>query len=78
MVFRHAGWEERPRQEAPEKDHRDGERTMAGTGPSGRLSVEQEEALAGVEALDLPPEIRESVTRAMRASFARNHRDSVR
>lgn len=78
MVFRHAGWEERPHQNVPADYPRAAAPTEAGAEANGRLSVEQQEALAGVEELDLPPEIRERVVRAMRAAFARYQGDSVR
>lgn len=71
ILFRHAGWEERPA----------GERTSAPAGEGAgaeRLSREQEEALAGLDELDLPGAMRDSVARAMRASFVRSKRDSVR
>lgn len=77
IVFRHAGWEERPRFGTRGPSGRpDADRT-AGVGRGG-LSAEQKEALAGVEDLDLPPEIKEKVTRAMEASFVRAQRRSVR
>jgi hypothetical protein len=71
IVFRHAGWEERPsgetaRRRTPEPD------------TAGALSVEQRQALDELDRLDLPPAVRDQVERAMRASFVRMQRDSVR
>jgi hypothetical protein len=71
IVFRHAGWEERPhggalvRQEVADQE-------------LGELSQAQSEALAQLEGLDMPPAIREAMGRAMKASFVRSQRDSVR
>ena len=76
IVFRHAGWEESPRRGPTGPPEAPAGSTARGT--PGRLSAEQEAALAEVEELDLPPAIREKVTRAMRASFVRAQRDSVR
>jgi len=71
IVFRHAGWEERKRsgqveQPPPRPDL------------SEPLSARQREALAEVKDLDLPPETRERILRAMKASFVRGEQDSVR
>jgi hypothetical protein len=71
IVFRHAGWEERPPGET--SDRRTPEPTAVGA-----LSNEQKQALEELERLDLPPAVREQVERAMRASFVRTQRDSVR
>jgi hypothetical protein len=79
-VFRHAGWEDRP--QAPAKT----ESVVApaagpagvGVGPPPRYSSEQKEALAAVERLDLTPELREKIARAMKAAFVRGQQDSVR
>jgi hypothetical protein len=71
IVFRHAGWEERPHGEAP------AQREAAGQEP-GELSQGQKDALAQLEGLDMPPAIREAMARAMKASFIRSQRDSVR
>jgi hypothetical protein len=71
IVFRHAGWEERWRGE-PTASH-----SSERPGPA-KLSSEQEQALAQVEDLDLPPAVREKVSRAMRASFVRGQQDRVR
>ena len=71
IVFRHAGWEERPRRQPGEYGAT--ERAALGT-----LSKEQTEALAQLDSLDLPPDIRASIARAMRASFVRGEQDSVR
>jgi hypothetical protein len=67
IVFRHAGWEERWRGE-PTARH-----SSERPGPA-----KQEQALAQIEDLDLPPAVRESVVRAMRASFVRGQQDTVR
>jgi hypothetical protein len=71
IVFRQAGWEERSRGGTP---------TCSGveTPGLGELSEEQKEALARLEDLDLPPAMRATVARAMRAAFIRSQRDSVR
>jgi len=91
IVFRHAGWEERSRGrtggaiQADQGDTADG----APAGPSGTaksadrgravaLSEEQRAALAEVEKLDLAPELRQRMLRAMHASFVRGEKDSVR
>jgi hypothetical protein len=71
IVFRHAGWEERKRDRHAETSPR----RYAEAQP---LSELQREALAEVEELDLPPEIRDRITRAMRAAFVRGEHDSVR
>jgi hypothetical protein len=71
IIFRHAGWEERKRsrQAAP---------PLPRPALSEPLSARQIEALAEVEDLDLPTEIRERILRAMKASFVRGEQDSVR
>jgi hypothetical protein len=66
IVFRHAGWEERPHGETP------AQREAAGQEPG------QKDALAQLEGLDMPPAIREAMARAMKAAFIRSQRDSVR
>jgi hypothetical protein len=71
IVFRHAGWEERSRRHPG--DPSPIEHTELRT-----LSEEQAKAIAQVEGLDLPPEIRDSIARAMKASFVRGEQDSVR
>jgi hypothetical protein len=73
VIFRHAGWEERRRGETADPNRQSG-----GYDSPAQLSREQEEALAQVEALDIPDAVRESMARAMRASFVRSQRDSVR
>ena len=57
-----------------------GSRDLGGRGiPSGPdLSLEQQEALAAVAALDLPDDLKETMLRAMRAAFVRDRQDSVR
>lgn len=86
IVFRHAGWEERPRglggageagvaEVACEPTRAGG----AATRPAdAALSEEQRAALADVARLDLTPELREKMLRAMRAAFVRGEKDSVR
>ena len=78
IVFRHAGWQ---RTYAP--------RDPVGAAPSGktagprgaggegaeRLDRAQEAALADVEALDLAPQIKEKILRAMRDSFVRGEQE---
>jgi hypothetical protein len=71
IVFRHAGWEERPRGEP-------GDRSVTDRAGGQMLSEEQTEALGQLESLNLPPEIRDSIARAMKASFVRGEQDSVR
>ena len=71
VVFRHAGWEERPKRAT-------GPPSGASTAKPGPLSQEQVDALAQVEKLDLPGDIRERILRAMKASFVRGQQDSVR
>lgn len=75
IVFRHAGWEENSRHDVG-RDR--GELSSARQVGTSGLSADEEAALADVENLDLPAEIREKVARAMRASFVRAQRDSVR
>lgn len=111
VVFRHAGWEERPRRyvgqgvadmqgvppsappSAPALPGTTGEQPSTppppespalpgelSSGPllASPLTAEQEGALAAVERLDLAPELREKIIRAMKAGFARAQQDSVR
>ena len=51
VVFRHAGWEERPRQEPSPTS----EAAPRRRGPGGSLTQEQKDAIAALEELDLPP-----------------------
>lgn len=77
VAFRHAGWEERP----PAG-------TAGGPSPTGdtegpdearaALTAEQAAALAEVERLDLSPELRGRIVRAMKAAFVRREQGSVR
>lgn len=85
VVFRHAGWEERPRppeggQSAAELAARP--RAQDSVGPSepgaAPLSADQAEAFAVLDELDLPPGLRRTIARAMRAAFVRGEQDSVR
>lgn len=48
------------------------------TAVDAALSEEQQAALAQVERLDLAPELRDRMLRAMRAAFVRGEKDSVR
>lgn len=81
VVFRHAGWEERPRGAAglecpagaAAAESRRPERDSARS-----LSDEEAEALAALERLEMPPDLRDAVRRAMRAAFVRGEQDSVR
>ena len=96
VVFRHAGWEERPtgrssagpaavRRLGRGEDPR-ARSTTTGDGPDPAggadtlpaLSAEQKAVLAQVETLDLSPELREQILRAMEAAFVRAQPDSVR
>mgnify|MGYP003777466989 CR=1 FL=1 len=107
VVFRHAGWEERPRRyvgqgvadmqgvlpSAPALPGTAGEQPSMPPSPeslalpgelssgpllASLLTAEQEGALAAVERLDLAPELREKIIRAMKAGFVRAQQDSVR
>jgi hypothetical protein len=71
IVFRHAGWEERPQREQ-------GEPSVPGQRQPAVLSEQQREALARLEELDLPRQVREQIARAMTAAFVRGEQDSVR
>lgn len=73
IVFRHAGWEERPRGETANRAP-----VVPVDVGSQTLSQDQEAALKQVEELDLPPAIRERIARAMRASFVRGQQEPVR
>ncbi len=79
IVFRHAGWDERPRRPQgadpvpPPAGHPAPE-----TGAESPLTFEQNEALAAVESLDLAPELRDKITRAMKAAFVRGEQGYVR
>jgi hypothetical protein len=78
IVFRHAGWDERA------QTPRGAESAPPAAGdpvPADSvlpLSSEQKEALAAVRRLDLAPELRAKIERAMRAAFVRGEQDSVR
>jgi hypothetical protein len=71
IVFRHAGWEERSREGQ-------GPHTAAGRSKKAALSDDEIQALARLEELDLPGEIRDRIARAMEAAFVRGEQDSVR
>jgi hypothetical protein len=71
IAFRHAGWEERQRGETADGATR-------GNASPMQLSREQVEAVGQLENLDLPPEIRDRIARAMRASFVRGQQGPVR
>lgn len=77
VVVRHAGWEERPAAR-PSAAGPAGGRGPDQAGGAGTLSAEQNEALAEVEALDLSPDLRDKIARAMEAAFVRAQQDSVR
>jgi len=107
VVFRHAGWEERPPVApgpAPAGPPASAGPAPAAPAPAGSqggpvgpdggpeenaggdarrstrpgLSRDQMEALAAVERLDLPADLREKIIRSMRAAFVRGEQDSVR
>jgi hypothetical protein len=71
IVFRHAGWEERPPGETADRQRPEADE-------AGPLSLEQQQALDDLERVGLPPAVRDQIMRAMRASFVRTQRDSVR
>jgi len=84
-VFRHAGWEEEPRgRPGPGSgEPMPGTRSPAmgspgGSAAAGPLTEGQEAALAAVDGLDVSPELREKMKRAMRAAFVRTEQGSVR
>ncbi len=72
MVFRNAGWEERTANSSGRAE------TVRAESSRDGLTPEQEQALAEVQESDLPPALRESAIRAMRAAFARSERNPVR
>ncbi len=87
--FRHAGWEERPRQvgsvasepvaaQAPHRPARRPDRRAGACDDTLVLSSEQREALEAVQRLGLDPLLKERIVRAMRAAFVRSQQDSVR
>jgi hypothetical protein len=86
IVFRHAGWEARPGSQtggetvageaAPAVAARDA--PASAPDRDAALSPEQKAALEAVERLDLAPDLRDKITRAMRAVFVRTEQDSVR
>jgi hypothetical protein len=71
IVFRHAGWQEHPWGSAEDP----AESQPVQPGP---LSAQQRKALAAVEDLGLPADIRDRILRAMRVAFVRGQHDSVR
>lgn len=75
IICRHAGWEERPRSQPGESSS---SRAGAPEPLSEPLSAQQTKALAAVEDLGLPAEIRGRILRAMKAAFVRAQQDSVR
>jgi len=80
-VFRHAGWDERPARipEPGAMEPREAGLPSAGqAGTLGRLTKEQEAALAAIDALDLSPGLREKMKRAIKAAFVYGEQDSVR
>jgi len=74
VVFRHAGWEERPRPDGTP----DTAAPQRPKGSGGSLTQDQKDAIAGLEELDLPPDIKERIARAMKAAFVRGGQGSVR
>ena len=84
VVFRHAGWDEpmarascRPQPETTSQAPV-GSPEAPGEAREQRLSPEQREALAALDALDLPSDLRARIARAMEAAFVRGERDTVR
>jgi hypothetical protein len=75
VVFRHAGWEERPRARPSGAAMADDD---ALAGRAAPLSPEHQAALAGVARLGLSPGLEEKITSAMRAAFVRGQQDSGR
>jgi hypothetical protein len=69
VVFRHAGWEENARQPRLGAGREEPGAHIVGT-PTA-VTPEEEEAIAGVKALGLEPDLEESILRAMSASFGR-------
>lgn len=84
VVFHHAGWDEAvmraSRPPLPEAPHRGP--VLSSEVPSERrdrpLSPEQKEALAALETLDLPGDLRARIARAMEAAFVRGEQEHVR
>lgn len=81
LVFRHAGWEEgsekRPR--AGNDGRPRGRRPPpVSTVKHEGFSKEQEAALAAIDMLDIPPELRGKMKRALSAAFAQREEDFVR
>lgn len=77
IAFRHAGWEDRPSAGTAARPSAGGDERGPGE-PRVALTAEQAAALAEVEGLDLSPELRDRIVRAMRAAFVRGQQDSVR
>ncbi len=83
IVFHHAGWEEHPSRHS-ESETAGRPRAAEPTAPGGEapLTRGEKEALSAVERMDLTPELREKITRAMKAAFVHEHvreqQDSVR
>lgn len=83
IVFRHAGWEEEGGEvyrERPPAGSSAGISARASERPPRgvEFSPEEQEALASVSELDLPADLKETMLRAMRASFVRRRQDSIR
>lgn len=76
VVFRHAGWDEPAPRRGPQGPA--GSSEAPGEARDRSLSPEQKEALAALEALDLPADLRARIARAMEAAFVRGEQDSVR
>jgi hypothetical protein len=84
VVFRHAGWAESaprascsPPSGVPDQGS-DRSPAAPQDGFDRPLSQEQKEALAVVEMLDLPSDLRTRIARAMEAAFVRGEQDNVR
>lgn len=78
IVFRHAGWDQRPRRPQGADPAPSQGRSSPAPGPEPPLTSEENEALAAVERLDLAPELRDKITRAMKAAFVRGEQGYVR
>jgi hypothetical protein len=76
VVFRHAGWDEPAPRQAPQALV--GSSEAPGEARERALSPDQKEALAALEALDLPGDLRARIARAMEAAFVRGEQDAVR
>ncbi len=77
VFFRHAGWEAAPDRPSAPREREPVEvspEPAPGVAPD-RLTEEEEAALEGVRGLDVSPELREVIARAMKAAFVREEQD---